>query len=149
MYSFLLEFHSIFRYVVLIFAIVVIYQSLMGITQQKPYTTGNAKSALFFMISWDLMFLVGILLYLVFSPLTAAAMQDFGGAMKDPNLRFFAVEHSLMMLISLVLVHIGKSKIKKANTDYKKHQIGLIFFGLATAISLFAIPWSMRGYWPQ
>ena len=51
--------------------------------------------------------LLGLLLYFVFSPLTKAALGDFAGAMKDPLMRFWAVEHVFGMVIGVALAHVG------------------------------------------
>ncbi len=36
-----------------------------------------------------------------------SAMQNFGAAMRDSDLRFFAVEHIAMMIVAVVLAHIA------------------------------------------
>ncbi len=61
--------------------------------------------------------------------------------MKNSMLRFYAVEHILVMLIALALIHIGKSKAKKAKTDVRKHKISAIFFTIAFVLILSRIPW--------
>jgi hypothetical protein len=70
------------------------------------------------------------------------AMADFGAAMKDDSLRFYAVEHISMMLIAVVLVHIGRAKSKKSKTDIEKFRIASIFFLAALVLILAGIPWS-------
>ena len=65
------------------------------------------------MIALDVQMLLGLLLYGVLSPYTAAAMKDFGAAMRDPVLRFWAVEHLTMMLSAVVLVHVGRVLARK------------------------------------
>jgi putative Ca2+/H+ antiporter (TMEM165/GDT1 family) len=69
-------------------------------------------------------------------------MSDFGAAMKDSGIRFYAVEHFSMMFIAVVLVHIGRAKSKKAKTDLAKFKTATIFYLLALVIILAAIPWS-------
>jgi putative Ca2+/H+ antiporter (TMEM165/GDT1 family) len=89
----------------------------------------------------DLQLLSGLILYFFLSPITKLAMSDFGAAMKDAGLRFYAVEHISMMLIAVVLVHIGRAKSKKAKTDSGKFKIATIFFLIALVLMLAAIPW--------
>jgi hypothetical protein len=89
----------------------------------------------------DIQFLIGIILYAFVSPLTKAAFSDFGAAMKNPALRFYAVEHILLMVIALVLVHIGRSKSKKAIAPWKKHRAAAIYYGIALVLILAGIPW--------
>ena len=64
-----------------------------------PAALKNAESWGFkLMIALDLQMLLGLLLYGMLSPFTRQAMQDFGAAMRDSTLRFWAVEHLTMML---------------------------------------------------
>lgn len=64
--------------------------------------------------------------------------------MKNGVLRFFAMEHALMMIIAWLLVHVGRSMVKRADTDAQKHKRSLLFFGLALVIILAMIPWPFR-----
>jgi len=64
--------------------------------------------------------------------------------MGDPAKRFFTVEHSVMMILAWLLVHVGWSMVKRANTDALKHKRSLIFFGIAIIIILAMIPWPFR-----
>ena len=89
----------------------------------------------------DIQLLLGLLLYFVFSPITKTAFQDFGAAMADSELRYFAVEHLLMMVIAVVLVHIGRALSRRADTDNSKYKRAAIFFTLSLLVVLAAIPW--------
>jgi len=120
-----------------------VIRSLKGVTGKTPFTAADSKAGLFFMIFCDLQLVVGLILFFM-SPLSQAGIANMGGAMKDPVLRFFTVEHEVMAIIAIALVHIGKSKIKKAATDAQKHKLGLIFFGLAFIVILALIPWPFR-----
>jgi hypothetical protein len=135
--------HSFLRWALLLAGIWAVIRSLRGVTGKTPFTAADSKAGLFFMIFCDLQLLVGLILFFV-SPLSKAGMADMGAAMKSPVLRFFTVEHTTMAIIAIALVHIGKSKIKKAATDAQKHKLGLIFFGLALIFILALIPWPFR-----
>ena len=93
-----------------------------------------------FTILLDVQFLLGLLLYFVLSPITAAALEDFGAAMRVPQLRFFAVEHTFGMVLAITLAHIGRGRIRKAAPE-KRRRTALIFYGLALVIVLASIPW--------
>ena len=82
-----------------------------------------------------------MLLYVALSPFTAEAMRDFGAAMKNPGLRFFAVEHVTLMLGAVVLAHVGRVMARKAKTADAKRMRLLMCFGLATLLMVLAIPW--------
>jgi cytochrome c biogenesis factor len=94
-----------------------------------------------FMIALDVQMLLGLLLYGVLSPITAAAMKDFGGAMRNPVLRFFAVEHLTMMLAAVVVVHVGRVLARKTADPAAKRKRLLICFGIALLLMLLGIPW--------
>ena len=89
----------------------------------------------------DLQLLVGLILYVFVSPITRVAFQDFGAAMKNADLRFYAVEHILLMLVALVLVHIGRARTKKEMPGWKRHRNAAFFYTISLVIILIAIPW--------
>ena len=62
----------------------------------------------------DLQFTLGAWLYLFASPLSHAFFADFGAGMRQPLLRFFGLEHALGMLIAVALIHIGRTRSKRA-----------------------------------
>ncbi len=146
MHDILTTIHSILRWVVIIFALIVIFRSFAGWIGKKSYTGSDNKLGLALNSSLDLQLIIGLVLYIFLSPLTQAAFQDFGSAMSNAVLRFFAVEHFLLMLIAIILVHIGRSKVKKADTDVKKHKRSFIFYLIAFILILVSIPWPFMGY---
>jgi uncharacterized integral membrane protein len=94
-----------------------------------------------FTILLDVQVLLGLLLYFALSPVTGAALDDFAGAMKVPQLRFFAVEHVFGILIGTTLAHIGRARVRKARDDRHKARTAAIFYGLALLAILASIPW--------
>ena len=93
------------------------------------------------MIMLDAQMLLGLLLYGLLSPYTAAAMNDFGAAMRDPVLRFWAVEHLTLMLSAVILAHLGRVLARKTDEVDKKRKRFLICFGLALLLMLLGMPW--------
>jgi hypothetical protein len=143
-YSLLLTLHSYLRWAVVILAVIVVIRALLGVSQKTAFTAADNRNGLFFMISADTQLLLGLLLYFWASPITAQARADFGAAMKNPELRFWGVEHITGMLIAWVLIHVGRSRSKKARTDLAKHRAALIFYGIAILLVLVSIPWASR-----
>src|SRR5690554_2334223 len=131
MYTGLLHTHNLFRWLILLGLLVAILFALTGWFGKKNWTRRDNLTGLLVSIFVDVQFLVGLILYFFVSPFTKAAFADFGAAMKNADLRFYAVEHSLLMLAALVLVHIGRSRSKKAVSSVKKHKIVDIFYGIA------------------
>jgi hypothetical protein len=130
-----------FRWLVLTALVLALIFALTGWAGKKEWTKRDKITGLVLTIFMDIQFLIGLILYAFVSPFTKAAFADFGAAMKNADLRFYAVEHILLMLIALVFVHIGKSKSKKLPEPWKKHRAAAIWFGLALVLILAGIPW--------
>lgn len=141
MYNGLLHAHNGLRWLVLLSLILAIVLAFYGWFAKKEWKGRDKSLSLILMIFMDLQFLVGMFLYIFFSPITKLAFRDFGAAMKNPDLRFYVVEHALMMLIAVALVHIGRSVTKKDITGEKRHRAAAIFYTLSLVIILLAIPW--------
>ncbi len=141
MYTGLLHTHNMFRWLVLITLVLAVLLALTGWFGKREWNKKDNLTGLFLTIFMDIQFLVGIILYAFVSPIMKAVFNDFGAAMKNADLRFYAVEHILMMIIALVFVHIGRSKSKKAVAPWKKHRNSAIFYGIALLVVLAGIPW--------
>lgn len=141
MYTGLLHTHNLFRWLVLIVLILAVGFALIGWFKKQEWTKKDNITGLLLTIFMDIQFLVGIILYAFVSPITKAAFNDFGAAMKNADLRFYAVEHISLMIIALILVHIGRTKTKKAVAPWKKHRAATIFYGIALLLILASIPW--------
>jgi hypothetical protein len=137
MYTTVLVIHSWLRWVALVAGV---GATLTAIGSRAD--SGRAdRWGLALVTSLDLQMLIGLLLYFVLSPFTKVALQDFGAAMKDPGLRFFAVEHVTMMLAAVILVHIGRVLARKAASPAAKRTRMFVCFGLATILMIIATPW--------
>jgi hypothetical protein len=72
--------------------------------------------------------------------------------MKDPMLRFWAVEHVTAMLLAIACVHLGKVLVHRAANDATRQRRTLLYFGVALALLLYASPWPFshvaRPIWP-
>jgi Na+-driven multidrug efflux pump len=141
MYQIVLAIHNILRWVVLILAVVALYRAYAGWIGKRDYTETDRKSGVFFSISIDIQLLVGIILYIFLSPITRTAFQDFGTAMTIPDIRFFAVEHILLMILAVILVHVGTVVSKRATSDESKHRRAAIWYSLTVLAIILAIPW--------
>ena len=137
MYPLLLVVHSLLRWAVLAAGGAAVVRALGG---KGSWSAADDRAGLWFVVAMDLQFLLGLLLYVGVSPITRAAFADFGGAMSNSMLRFWAVEHLFGMLIAIALVHIGRARIRKADTA-RRRRLALIFYGLALVVILASIPW--------
>lgn len=142
MYEVFLMFHSWLRWLLLISMAGTLIKYLAGWLGNQHWKKLDNVLGIVFTSLMDLQLIFGLVLYFFLSPVTKLALSDFGAAMKNANLRFYAVEHLSMMLIAVVLVHIGRAKSKKAKIDRNKFKIASIFFLIALALILAAIPWN-------
>ena len=141
MYPIVLFLHSWVRWLVVIAAVAAVGRALLGWLGKKDWTKLDDQLGLFFSTSLDIQLLLGLILYIFLSPLTQAAFKDFGAAMANANLRFFALDHVAMMVIAVVLGHVGRALSKKATEAVAKHRLAGILYGLAVLAILMAIPW--------
>jgi len=141
MYSAILISHSLLRWLVLLCAVWALFRAATG--GDKPWEAADETPRKWLPILFTVQFLVGLVLVFV-SPLAQTAFGNMGAAMKDPTLRFFSVEHTFAMFIALALVHIGGARARKGATPAAKRKAMLIFFGLATLVMAWAIPWASR-----
>lgn len=140
--------HNILRWVVLLTALFAIIRAITGLSFRRTFMKEDDRAGLWFTIAMDLQLLIGIVLYFFLSPITTLALQNFGGAMSDPGQRFFAVEHTSMMLLAVIIAHVGRSLSRKAPTPAQKHRRALIFYAIALVIVIAAIPWVQRSLLP-
>jgi len=143
MYNGMLHLHSVLRWVILIFLLVAVYNGFVG--RHKAFTPATNKTGRFLMIACDVMLVVGIYQWVAGDwGLKSIQQNGMGAVMKNPGLRFYAIEHTTAMLISIILVHMGYSFTKKSVPDAQKHKRVLLLFGLALLIILISIPWPFR-----
>lgn len=143
MYQGMLHLHSFLRWVILILLLVAVYRSFAD--RNRAFGNGHKKTGLFLMITADLMLLVGVYQWITGAwGLKSIQEHGFGNVMKNPPLRFFAVEHFIGMLVAIILIHIGYSFSKKNVADGRKHKRTILLYGLALLIILISIPWPFR-----
>ena len=134
--------HSWLRWVVLLLGIFLIIKGITGINSSQSFSRGLNGMSAGFVGLFHTQILLGLLLYFIYSPITEMAMQDFGMAMKNSELRFWAVEHGTVMIIAAIIAQIGRVKIKKADTDQARFKAMAIYFSIALVLVLSRIPWT-------
>lgn len=141
-YNIVLALHNIIRWIVVIGGLVAALRAIYGWLAGRPWRTLDNQLGLLFTVSMDIQALLGLLLYVVLSPITTSSFSDIGGAMSDPGARFYLVEHIAAMFVALVLAHAGRSLAKRAQDDKGKHMRAAIFFTIAMLLVLALIPWN-------
>jgi hypothetical protein len=132
MYNGLLDLHNLIRWAVVLLGVIAIVVALGG----ARWTPQQNSLGRWFSLAFDVQVLIGIVLLFV-SPLATSAFADLGAAMGDPALRRMVIEHPVLMVIAAVLVHVGVSRGRKADSP----RTAAIFYLLAAAVVAYAIPW--------
>ncbi len=133
MYTGLLHTHSALRYIVLILLVAVIIIAISGLVKKRPFSGLDNRMSLFLFIATHVQLLVGLLLYIL--SYTNEGMVRFNSeTMSNPMIRYFTVEHVIMMLIAVVLITLGRTGMKKLSDDRAKHRRLLVFNTIALLI---------------
>lgn len=138
MHTTILLLHSIFRYFVLIFLLIVLVRSFTGWQGKKEFTAMDNKFSLWLFISTHIQFTLGLILYFV-SPLVIFS----GASMKNAVTRYWLVEHVVMMIVAVALITAARSTSKKLPDPVAKHKRLFMLNLIALLIILVAI-WSFK-----
>ncbi|MBC6399625.1 MAG: cytochrome B [Ekhidna sp.] len=131
MYHFLLHAHSGLRYLVLLVAVIVIIKSLIGWFGDASYSRFDKVIAPTYVGLMHLQLLLGLTLYFI-SPFVTFDMSD-------KVIRYWSVEHILMMILAVASAQVGRSISKKAEDAQVKFRIQTIFFGISILLILVAL----------
>ena len=137
MYTGLVHAHSGLRWVVLVLLIAAVAVAVGKWQGRSGYTDGNRKLYLFTMIAVHTQLVIGLILYVI-SPKVNFSM------IGEKLYRFYTVEHTVGMLIAIVLITIGYSRSKRAADAVTKQRLVGIFYGIGLLLILASIPWPFR-----
>lgn len=131
------EAHSGVAYLALLLLLIAAVNGIAGLVSKRNFTATDRKISLFALIFTHIQLLVGIILYFV-SP----KVQSMGIAMKDAEMRLYALEHPLINVLAIVLITIGWSKHKKMAEGNAKFKPFAIFYTIGLILILSRIPWN-------
>jgi hypothetical protein len=125
--------HSGLRWIVLILLVINVLNAI-GFMGGKPVTPQAKKLSLFGLIATHVQVVIGLIVYFF-----SQKVRFDSTTMSDPVARFFTMEHTLMMLIAVILISLGHRQTKAGNG--KKM---FWFYFIALVVILAAIPWPFR-----
>lgn len=134
--SFLLFFHSLLRYLVLITIVVAAVVSWRGWLMQTPIMVWERLVTIAAMILCHVQLVIGSLLYVV----NFKAMKYTYAGFKD-LLRYWKYEHAGLMILAIALITAGRLLSKRAHDEPRKQQYIAVFYTLGLLVILWAIPW--------
>ncbi|RYM35912.1 cytochrome B [Brumimicrobium glaciale] len=127
--------HSGLRYIVLALMVIAIFNAIANLKSNK-YEKKDKMINLFAMIFIHIQLLLGLVLYFI-SP----KVQFVKETMSEPILRFYTVEHILLMVLAIIFITLGRKKAEKQAEPAKRHKMILRYYGLGLIIIFIAIPW--------
>ncbi len=140
LYPTILTVHSDLRWLVVIAAVAAVICAFLGLIRGSAFKPGGRRIGAIYTGLLDLQLLLGFYLYAT-SPIVHVALQNMSVAMKQHDLRFFAVEHLTTMLIAVILAHVGSIRAKRAPSDKTAYSRALFWFSASTIILFLGIPW--------
>jgi len=132
MYAALLTLHNTGRYAVVALALWALWRAVSGLLARGGWLPSDERARRLFPIAMDIQVTLGLGLFF-FLPLDQA--------MSNPQVRFYALEHSTMALVAIALAHVGSVKVRKLKVPREKFRTMAIFYGLALVAALSRMPW--------
>jgi hypothetical protein len=120
--------------------IYMLYIAYQGWFKNKLFTKQDNNLKIITVTLVHIQFLIGIWLYFI-SPLINIFFHDFKNLVHYRQIRFFGIEHNIMMLAAIIIITIGSVKAKNKSTDIEKFKTLAIWFTIGLIIILLSIPW--------
>ena len=139
MYPTLLALHSLFRWLVLASLLIAVTTAFTGWIKNKPFTQRDNAIRHWTATIAHIQLLIGIVLYFI-SPIIDYFLHHYSEAVHQRQIRFFGMEHSVVMVLAIIILTIGSMKAKRVATDQAKFKTMAIWFTLALLIILALIP---------
>ncbi len=140
MYAIVLAIHSFMRWLVVISLLFAVYRAYSGWINKKTFTLFDDKVRHVTATIIHIQLLAGLYLYSI-SPLIRYFLSNFSEAVRQREIRFFGMEHSTMMLVSVFIISIGSAMAKRRQTDRQKFKTMALWFTAGFVLILLSIPW--------
>jgi len=140
MYPILLASHSLVRWLVLASLLYAIIRAYQGWRSKSNFTAVDNSVRHWTATIVHIQFLLGLGLYFI-SPIVDYFLHHFQDAVHQREIRFFGMEHSIMMLLAVAIISIGSAKAKRKPTDVEKFKTVAIWFTVGLLIILTSVPW--------
>ena len=140
MYSILLASHSLLRWLVLASLLFAIGWAYRGWRSGRRFTGFDNSLRHWTATIAHVPLLLGVGLYFL-SPRVDYFLHHFKEAVHERELRFFGMEHSLMMVLAIFAITIGSAKAKRQPHNAEKFKTMTIWFTIGLLIILSSVPW--------
>ena len=135
--------HRSWAFIVVIMFVITLVKYILSLTGGKRFTYAtDFRLALFTLITLYIQIALGLFTWFTSKYFQGILDGKMGELMKQSHSRLLTIEHPVMMLIVLLLVHYGFNRMKKSLTDKKRFMPVIIFYGIGFLLILLRIPWS-------
>lgn len=145
MYPYILALHSLTRWLVLISLILTISRAYYGWWRRSPFTPLDNSVRHWTATISHIQLTLGIWLYSI-SPIIHYFLHNYSDAVHQSEIRFFGMEHSIMMLTSVIMITIGSAKAKRKKSDIEKFKAIAIWMTIGFLLILTSIPWAFSTF---
>ncbi len=143
-YTLVINIHGFVSSIFTVLALILLFRSIKGWTSSKPYTKWDRQISIWFLIFLYIQLVLGILLYFVLGDQSDGA-SSIEAAAEQMSMRFWALEHFVIMIFTLFLSQLGWIFIRKSRLDLNKHKNTLFYFG--TSIFLIIVSTGIGLIW--
>ena len=140
MYTILLALHSLMRWLVLASLLFAIFRAFKGWVSKSSFSRFDNRVRHWTATIAHIQLIFGLWLYFI-SPVINYFLHNYNDAVHQRAIRFFGMEHSLMMLIEIVIITIGSAMAKRKKTDHAKYKTMAIWFTIGLIVILANVPW--------
>lgn len=145
MFNFLLNIHSLLRWLVLLSILTCIIRGFYGWISGDKFKKSDKTLIFGMLISSYVQLFIGFILYMK-SPLVAYFLKNFSTAVHQRDFRFFGMEHITAMSLSILLLSLASYKIIGGGEDSQRFKKMALWFGLAFLIIFLSVPWSFSPF---
>ncbi len=143
-YDLVINVHGFVSTLFTILAVIILVRSIRGLSMKKAYKTMDNYYSVAFLVFLYVQLILGVLLYFVLGDQSSGAT-SIEAAAEQMSMRFWALEHFVIMIFTLFLSQLGWIFIRKSRLDLNKHKNTLFYFG--TSIFLIIISTGIGLIW--
>tara|TARA_B100000795_G_scaffold251821_1_gene220912 strand:+ start:38 stop:481 length:444 start_codon:yes stop_codon:yes gene_type:complete len=143
MYSAILISHIVISILLILLSIYIVIRSLFGVLGKVSFSNlYDIKLPIFAVIFLYLELILGVLLYAIYiNKLEVLITQQNANAYFSA--RFWAVEHTILMLFAIIFGHLGLVYAKNLEDVGQKFKKNLLYFGLSFVLIFISITMNM------
>ncbi len=134
--------HNVLRWALLLSGLWAIILAYNGLSKKRNWEIKDQKAGMWLILFCHIQLLIGLTLYIYLGQYSI--FSNMANGMKDPEIRYWGMEHLLSMIIAVAVIQYGRIATRKATNDLVKHKKAAIWFTVGILIMLSNIPWPWR-----